>query len=118
MSASESKRLALEALAYMRLHESDPNRCFGYAWNILGRISGQVGLPLPHEQRAADAVDPWRVIDPRGPIRSIVAIKERTDGTAITKDCGHTSDHAPHFMYKLGARIHCYQCREAPENLR
>jgi hypothetical protein len=48
--------------------------------------------------------------DPRGPMRRIVAIVERTDGTAITCDCGHTYDRAQHFTYKIGADIRCIEC--------
>lgn len=64
------------------------------------------------------AVAPWRIIDPRGPHRTITAIAESCGPTLITKSCGHTSECANHFTYKLGARIHCYACREAPENLK
>jgi hypothetical protein len=63
-------------------------------------------------------VEPWRIIDPRGPHRTITAIVESTGPTLITTDCGHTSECANHFTYKLGARTHCFQCREYPENLK
>lgn len=63
-------------------------------------------------------IEPWRIIDPRGPSRIVTGIVERTDGTAITRDCGHTSDCNQAFTYKLGARMHCFQCRECPENLK
>jgi hypothetical protein len=48
--------------------------------------------------------------DPRGPMRKIVAIKESSGPTLITKDCGHTSEYANHFTYKVGASLHCYAC--------
>ena len=64
------------------------------------------------------SIEPWRIIDPRGPHRTVEAIAEGSGPTMITKSCGHTSEYASHFTYKLGARIHCYQCREAPDNLK
>lgn len=54
----------------------------------------------------------YRSPDPRGPVRTITAIHESSGPTLITKDCGHTSEHAQHFTYKLGAQIHCFDCRE------
>lgn len=51
-----------------------------------------------------------RSVDPRGPMRRIVAINERSDGTAITCDCGHTYNRAQHFTYKIGADIRCFSC--------
>lgn len=63
------------------------------------------------------AVEPWRIIDPRGPHRTITAMVEGAGPTLVTKDCGHTSEYANHFTYKLGARIHCFQCREGDDNL-
>lgn len=50
--------------------------------------------------------------DPRGPLRRITAIQESAGPTLITKECGHTSEHANHFTYKVGADIHCFDCRK------
>lgn len=63
-------------------------------------------------------IEPWRVIDPRGPYRTVTAVVADTGPTLITKDCGHTSEYANHFTYKVGTRMHCYACREATDNLK
>lgn len=52
----------------------------------------------------------YRAPDPRGPTRTIVSIRESGGPTLITKDCGHTSEYANHFTYKVGALIHCFHC--------
>lgn len=51
--------------------------------------------------------------DPRGPTRTITAITERSDATILTLSCGHVSDYAPHFTYKLGAYTRCFDCGRA-----
>lgn len=48
--------------------------------------------------------------DPRGPIREIVSIEERSDATMITMSCGHTGRFNQIFHYKIGASVHCFQC--------
>lgn len=55
----------------------------------------------------------YRAPDPRGPVRRIVAIKEGDGPTLITADCGHTGEYANHFTYKIGASIHCFDCRQS-----
>jgi hypothetical protein len=70
------------------------------------------------EGAAMPEIHPSRIIDPRGPHRTITAIGEGCGPTLITKSCGHTSEYANHFTYKLGARIHCYACREASDNVK
>ena len=48
--------------------------------------------------------------DPRGPTRKIVSVECRTDITLVSLECGHISDCAQHFTYKVGAMMHCFNC--------
>lgn len=56
MNAAEAKRIALDVLNYMRKNEKDCARVYGYVWGSLSRIAGTPDLPLPHEEREADAL--------------------------------------------------------------
>jgi hypothetical protein len=47
VNASDAKRDALDALEYMRKHDADPHRVFGYVWGTLARIAGTPGAPMP-----------------------------------------------------------------------
>ncbi len=51
--------------------------------------------------------------DPRGPIRTITAIEERSDATLLTLDCGHVATCNQIFHYKIGASERCTFCLEA-----
>lgn len=48
--------------------------------------------------------------DPRGPVRTITAIEERTDATLLTLDCGHVGRFNQIFHYKLGNPVRCHEC--------
>lgn len=50
--------------------------------------------------------------DPRGPVRQIVAIEERTDATLLKLSCGHVGRFNQIFHYKLGHDCHCVQCSD------
>lgn len=50
-------------------------------------------------------------IDPRGPVRRIVALDKRTDGTRADLDCGHTADLNQIFHYRVGDEQRCIRCR-------
>jgi hypothetical protein len=63
-------------------------------------------------------IEEYMHIDPRGPRRVIVSVQEGSGPTLITKSCGHTSEYANHFTYKVGAPIHCYGCRDAADNIK
>jgi hypothetical protein len=75
--------------------------------NYLGEC---IGCDSQRHHRAGCPLADKTSADPRGPMRRIVAIVERSDGTAITCDCGHTYDRAQHFTYKIGADIRCIEC--------
>lgn len=49
MNARDVRREAQDALEYMRAHEKDTARCFGYVWATLARLAGTPSLPLPQE---------------------------------------------------------------------
>jgi hypothetical protein len=49
-------------------------------------------------------------IDPRGPIRKITDINQRSDVTLVTMDCGHTGRMNQIYMYRIGANSRCYEC--------
>jgi hypothetical protein len=52
------------------------------------------------------------MLDPRGPIRQIVSIEERTDATLCTLTCGHVARFNQTFSYKVGSDQHCIQCKD------
>lgn len=49
--------------------------------------------------------------DPRGPLRRVttVGLTDRTNHM-VTLECGHVPNLAPHFTYKVGSYLHCFQC--------
>jgi hypothetical protein len=53
ISAKEMREAAERALAYLREHDQEPGRGFGFAWATLARIAGVPDLPLPSEERMA-----------------------------------------------------------------
>jgi hypothetical protein len=53
ISAKQMRESAERALAYLREHEREPSRGFGYAWATLARIAGTPDLPLPCDERMA-----------------------------------------------------------------
>lgn len=74
-----------------------------------------------HCGHMADETPEYMRIDPRGPSRKITAVDENRVGntfgpTLVTKDCGHTGEYANHFTYKVGASLHCFDCRDARDN--
>lgn len=48
--------------------------------------------------------------DPRGPIKQITAIEERSDITLLALTCGHVSKANQIFHYKVGADSRCFEC--------
>lgn len=53
ISAKEMRASAERALEYLREHDQEPGRGFGFAWATLARIAGIPDLPLPSEERMA-----------------------------------------------------------------
>ena len=49
-------------------------------------------------------------VDPRGIMRTIVAVDRGTGPTLITMSCGHVGEFANHFTYKIGTEIRCFRC--------
>ena len=54
--------------------------------------------------------------DPRGPIRQIVSIEQRTDVTLCTLTCGHVARFNQIFHYKIGSDARCIQCLNLAAN--
>jgi len=48
--------------------------------------------------------------DPRGPVRTILAIAFAVDGTTLTLYSGHTADVNQVFTYKIHATTRCSKC--------
>lgn len=48
--------------------------------------------------------------DPRGPVRTIVAVEQRPDVTLILLSCGHTGHFNQIFHYEVGSDARCMQC--------
>jgi hypothetical protein len=48
--------------------------------------------------------------DPRGPVRQIKAIEERSDATLLTLSCGHVGRFNQIFHYKIGEDCRCVRC--------
>jgi hypothetical protein len=60
-----------------------------------------------------------RIIDPRGPRRRVTHVSPReAQHTRIECECGHIRELNPAFDYRFETHIHCYACREAPDNVR
>ena len=51
--------------------------------------------------------------DPRGPIQTVVAIRNRDGGHYyLDLDCGHSSEVVGHFSYRVGETHRCFSCGE------
>jgi hypothetical protein len=50
--------------------------------------------------------------DPRGPLRKILAIDRRPDGTRVTLDCGHAAVWNQIYTYEVGATGRCFKCTD------
>jgi hypothetical protein len=49
--------------------------------------------------------------DPRGPMRKVVAVGVTVETNHhVTFECGHQTEMAQHFWYKVGSEMHCFQC--------
>lgn len=53
--------------------------------------------------------------DPRGPERTIVAVKHTTSVALVTLSCGHVSNCNQIYTYKIGGRHRCLRCLEPAE---
>lgn len=42
--------------------------------------------------------------------RAIVSVTNTKEKTIATLECGHVSEHAPHFSIKVGETVRCYDC--------
>ena len=49
--------------------------------------------------------------DPRGPIRTVNAIRDRDGGHHyLDMDCGHAAEVVGHFSYRVGGTHRCHAC--------
>ncbi len=48
--------------------------------------------------------------DPRGPIRTIIAVEKLTDAALVQLSCGHVRRFNPIFHYKVGSDARCLEC--------
>lgn len=48
--------------------------------------------------------------DPRGPMRTAVAVEPTPSATLVTLSCGHVASLAQHFHYKVGCEYRCHTC--------
>ena len=53
--------------------------------------------------------------DPRGPIRTIIAVEKRTDVALVTLSCGHIAHFNQIFHYKVGSDARCRACLKASQ---
>jgi hypothetical protein len=53
--------------------------------------------------------------EPRGPLRTIEAIEERTAVTLLLLSCEHIET-APHHHYQVGDDSRCFQCGQQETN--
>lgn len=66
-------------------------------------------------------IAPWRIIDARGPYRKVTAVNADPHGgaTLVTMGpCGHVGEKNQIYTYRVGDDMHCFQCREASDNLK
>ena len=56
--------------------------------------------------------------DPRGPVRTIVAVERYPDRTDLLLSCGHTGRFNQTFTYKVGREVRCFTCRKEEEDKR
>ena len=48
--------------------------------------------------------------DPRGPLRTAVAVDPQPGATLVTLSCGHVAHFAQHFHYEVGDEHRCHAC--------
>lgn len=54
-------------------------------------------------------------VDPRGPLRTVLAVEERTDTTLVTLICGHVGHFNQTWRYRVGDEHRCFACRAQNE---
>lgn len=54
--------------------------------------------------------------DPRGPRRTILAVRRSPTGgpTTVVLSCGHERERVNHFSYRVGDETHCFGCDGDP----
>jgi hypothetical protein len=48
--------------------------------------------------------------DPRGPMRTILAVDSQSSVALVKLDCGHIAECNPIFHYVVGESLHCFNC--------
>lgn len=48
--------------------------------------------------------------DPRGPLRTIVAVQRESYAALVTLSCGHVNELNQIYSYKIGEDVRCFTC--------